>query len=370
MPPLIKNFLHHSFTLLVSVIVLAGCSACSSQPLHEKTHTLSVLPSLYTNSNQGDQPIIIVSLQNLLSSLDAHHLAFPTSDNQHDVSIQIGGSNGIKAYLNILKKTYGENLILLESGSTFSSSREPSLKNTLAFIKDLQFDSHTLNENNYIYIKEYLERHPNTQIPTFLSANFIDLTTNQRLDEDFVSPYKVIHRNNKNIALIGLGYPKSDRSDQNTSHSQHLFWEDPVLSFLKIQSILKSQDIHYTIVLIDPPSKEELETFIRRVPQNSIDLIIAAGDENIESTSLHNVPIMYNKGRGRYLNMALLGSRNKVIESLKTIELCHQFYRLTEDCHLPEDRDTLRERIKRLSKDRFKKEDAYFLDYRVLNFLD
>lgn len=360
--PSIQSLFNKAWALTLGGILLAGCSACSSTAIQKKSETLQETPTDF--QTLSGEFILIASTHNFYSTLETQDLAFPMSDQGHDLSIGVGGKKGLKSYIQILSERYPDELVLLDAGQMFQGESDPKAQEVIDHYISLPYEGLSLNTAEYILLKEELNY--SHMDPPFIASNLIDIQTNDPVIEDFIKPYRIIHRKQMSIALLGMNLP-SALTLQTPSKMTGKIWEDPVLSLLKVRNELQGQDIDFTIVLAHSTAPEEVAAFAKRVPPSSVDLIIVGGVyEGPEA--INSIPILKNSGRSKYIQLIALKKNDDKIKATPqfTVKTCHRFYRATADCFLPQERDSLRSRQDKLEETSYETTDAIFLE-RILS---
>lgn len=348
--------------ILNYIFIITSFSFCSLNNISPEIYSH---PEWKNSKIQNDyiKKVIIASTNNFQGHLKAHTDLVYINKIKKNLTLKVGGANILSAYLNILRKRYPNELLVLDSGDLFNKTDLKQNQYILKLYNYLQYDGiafsnhelQTLIENT-----DYLNQYP----VSFINSNILDLKTGKPLEDSQLLPYKIVTVNDIKIGIIGITSP-SNTSKKLYSKVKGVYFEDPVLSFLKTKKILRREKVNVTILLTQintdcisdnpqyqksyinssslqlncPSQNDELTKFINRLPPQSIDVIIT-GNLNFSNGFIGNIPIIQNKGQGRYLSRIELyydQRRKRVVKEKTTIhsptKLCHQFFEGTQDCH-------------------------------------
>ena len=291
-----------------------------------------------------------------------------------------GGAKALNFYIETLKKRYNDQLVLLDGGFIYNHD-DNSLKKSrvLDLYRYLDFDAvlFTENEMSEQSTLEYYD------IP-FVSSNIIDLQTAKPIEKDFLLPHRIISKNGLKIGILGTTSFKKNERQKKIG----IYFEDPVLSILKTKEFFDKNKVDITILLAHfetdckskesyennksdrllecPESRDELKKLIKRLPPNTVDLIV--GTDATDSIGFYkDIPVIQNNGHGLYINRIELfyDTVSKKIISEKTkihtpTKLCRRFFKASEDCHIANNNES-QKKIKAIQDDQFKMTDAVFL---------
>lgn len=292
--------------------------------------------------------------------------------------LRIGGFETLQFYVNTLREKYSSELILLDGGYLLGKEdKEKTLEN----YKSLGHDAilYTENELSDFDITNSIS------LP-FVASNIMDIATGKNKEGANLAPYRVIEKNGIRIGIIGTTTFKKGIQFNG------IYFEDPVLSFLKAKKELKEQKVDITVLLVHSqtecsplPSDEEhhiagviecadssadLEKIISRLPTGSVDLIIGGDAFNLNQ-NISGIPVLQNQGQGMYISLAkvyvdavskkIVPEKTKILNPVKT---CSQFFAKTSDCHISHDASRLH-KINAIKEDKFKMKLAKFLGKRI-----
>jgi len=345
-----------NIAVFLIIILAVGCPQSSKAP------------QKYTNQDWKydvglgkHKKILVASTNNIEDKIN------PTSEVNRKtgkpINLKIGGVEILSGYINIAKKRYENAFILLDSGHLFSKGGHYSQKmTTIKAISSLPYDGVLLSSREIITADKFSEVKEGLNKVTipFINSNIKSIKTNEKFKHYGALSYRIIKRSGLNIAILGVtDYKHIKDKDQ----IKNLFFEDPVLSFLKIKEELKSLKVDITILmanitsdcLVKGKSKEkpgikrkefQLEcnstsgvyNLIKRLPPKAIDLVVSSDTKMVEGY-VGETPVLQNIGHGKYLSMYEIHwdyKKKKIITDKSNIKsptaLCHNFLKLTEDC--------------------------------------
>ena len=307
---------------LTCTICLLGFVSCSWPGVYTK---FFVKPDWPRESLSPEiKKIGIAFTSNFQHYLIPHKTFILDSKNEQKYS-SVGGVSALKRYIDIFKKMYGENQVLINTGSIFQNNADIAVKNQIfKFYDEMDYDAVGLTDHNLIDMLEREEFYQTNQIP-LLAGNIIDLRTGKPLSKASVIPYKIIERNGVKVGLLALTALKI-LSKEERRKFKGVYFEDPVTAFLRTKQIFRKHKVDIAILLAHmqdkcsstanhtylkgnkkylPPiacssESQGLAEFVNRLPPRSIDLIITSKD-NFAMGYLRNIPVAQLKGDGKYL---------------------------------------------------------------------
>lgn len=331
--------------------------ACSSTQIKKNNHTLQGPPAEFNHKGA----VILSASFNFHGTHRPQAIFFSEPPGDDDSSLYIGGAVGLKSYLKVLEKKYGAHHIHFEAGEIFPRQADVHFEANINFFKELPlaFQVNTLSDFEYFLLEEqqFTQRSPH-----FTASNLVDVRSSDFVKKNYLSPYHLIEVNGVKILITSFNFP-SGLHYQQSEYMNGKIWQDPILSYLKIMDILKNDEIHFRISLIQANNIDDVRSFIRRLPPNSVDLVIVGGSLYEMPKKIQGVPLMHATGRSKSLQMKAIYLEDEKIKSSKIydIQTCHHFYQATQDCYIPSDRQQLTLRQTLLEKSDFKLSDALFL---------
>jgi 2',3'-cyclic-nucleotide 2'-phosphodiesterase (5'-nucleotidase family) len=374
------NLRNKIFTLLVCLIL----SACTYNKVSKGVYT----DSNWTEENYNPKEFIklhIASTNNFSGHFSGNKEVVSFSDRSFNDDINVGGLAVLESYFDILRKRYGENLVLLDGGNFFLPKSEPQkevnwtkIQSSLKALERIpfdgllftQYDLNLFNDSKY-FKNEAIKKN-------FISTNIYNLGGGQRKYLEQVQNLKIIRKDALKIAVLGL----NTYTPNSPTVAGHLI-EDPVLSYLKLKQNLSKEKVDMKIVLLNINSscltreigkttcqkeeEDDLKKLLNRFPPQDIDLVVLSGHSFIYDF-ISGIPVLQNPGEGRFLSRLTMfyHIKNKKIAEDKTsfhlpVKLCEQFYVSTSDCDTQSEKDKKRF----IREDNFRTVPAKFLGHEV-----
>jgi 2',3'-cyclic-nucleotide 2'-phosphodiesterase (5'-nucleotidase family) len=336
-------------------------------------------------SSQHIKRIVIASTHGFQHQTTAKNDSIPLKGQLSDHHVQVGGIKIISNYLSILKKRYKDNLLLLDTGAFLKNNQsEKEINSLLEFYSRMDYDGIAFSEREIQGLLPHSKAIDEKNIP-FINSNILDIKTNRTVQRSSIIPNRVITINGIKVGIISASLPKS-----NKSTTQGLYFEDPVLTFLKNKKSLKKQGVQVTLLLanlysschVNTPEEgssilqndltcrdeqDNLTKLLNRLPKGSIDAVIGHGI-NITNGFIGNTPIIQVPGGLPYLSRMELyydTVKQKLVTEKSHIyaptKLCHHFFLATNDCHIKGDVA----RLKSIEKSNFQLIPARFLGLEV-----
>ena len=281
------------------------------------------------------------------------------SSNFNEVpNIWIGGERAFFSYFSISKEKYNTSAILLDSGNLFKiGSSDAEKEKVLKLYEQIGFDAVALSQKDLREISPF-EGEKEYKIP-FVLSNIVEIKKLKRFKKNGVVPYKIIKKGPYNIGIINITSMKKFKAG--------LYMEDPILAIIKINKKFRRKNVDFTVLMADInskcksppaqsaksfkdfskyqlicPSKDPLLSFVKRLPPNSVDLILT--NNKIEAQGfLKNIPIVQTTGEGKFLARVLINvsTEGKKLDHMHSFILppiltCNNFFGSTQDCYLGE----------------------------------
>ncbi len=353
------------FSILMIIMLPGSCSF--NQPTSQ---VFSEPGWIYQELAHNQKRIVIASTHNTQGSLVAENVEFRKTKNNHQ--LKIGGASVLKSYLKILKLRYKDSLLLLNTGSIFSLDRSIRKKRKiLEVFKELQYDAISLTSTDFQALNIL---NPNSHEIPFVTSNIIDFKKNRPTSSHGISPYKIFNKNGVKIGIIALtSYSKSDK--QRPKQLRGIYFEDPVLSFLKVKKIFKKRSVSITLLMTSFKNHFELEHFVKRLPPNSVDAIISGNPPPVKAEiikEIQGIPLIQKRGQNHYINRIELiyDVENNTLLKDRTvlhrpIKVCHHFFKVTMDCHLTDQKKLRSQKIKAIANSQYIIVPARFLGHEI-----
>jgi 2',3'-cyclic-nucleotide 2'-phosphodiesterase (5'-nucleotidase family) len=369
-----KNLLKLKVTKLIILLLLASCQkeiprSEFSRPIPAKKIDLSL--------DKDTKRIVIATTNNFNSSVSG-----VTDSTLSQSPMAIGGADFLPSYLEILKKEYKDEVLLVDAGYIVNPKKNSkSNKKTLKLFEILGYDAVLLTENELLNLEDTY----GTQLP-FVNSNIMDLKKMEPTDRFNSVPYIIKKINGVRVGIVGITSYKSNLRGE--SEISGLLFDDPVARLITMKSQLKKRaDIIIALVHMQtkcssedsddlkscPDNNEKFKKLIKRFPPNLVDIIIG-GDSNYAAGFIEGIPVIQNYGHGKYLGQldiyydtkkkTIIKEQTKIYKPLK---LCSRFFKVSQDCHV--DRDDVT-KLNSIRESRYQTDTAKFLGHSIVPDLD
>ena len=351
--------MNKSFLLLIIQVFLGSCTF-NQVP----TKVLS-LPH-YKSEEVSDQvvKVVIASTQNFKGKLNSQKINLPETKLPQ---LELGGINLLSSYIKILRKVHGDSLILLDAGDLFSETSPEDIPRTIRAYKELGYDGINLTDRELKILEKM--QYSAEELP-FLTSNILDLKTLKPTSMHKSLPYKIIEISNIKVGIISVTPFKTIKGETD-DFKTGLYFEDPVLSFLKIKKILRKKGVNLTILMISEKNIDNVHRFVKRLPPNSVDVIVSSNTKS-NATLIEEIPILQNYGEGKFISSIELfyDKQDRVIIIDKTknhgmIKTCSHFFQSTMDCHIDKKGKWFEKRLEMIKDSKFQTVPAKFLGHEI-----
>ncbi len=345
------------------LIILVLLSSCTFNQVPTKVLSLPE----YKSEDTRDEvvKVVIASTQNFNGQLKSQTIEIPQMGNLPE--LEVGGINLLSSYIRILRKVHGDSLILLDAGDLFNEKSPEDIPRTIRAYKELGYDGINLTDKE-LKILESMKY--NVEDLPFLTSNILDLKTLKPTSLHGSLPYKVINVSNIQIGIISVT-PFKAVEDKKNNFKTGLYFEDPVLSFLKARKELRQKGINLIVLMISEKNIDNVHRFVKRLPPNSVDVIVS-GNTKSEATLIEGIPILQNHGGGQYISSIEIfyDRQDKVVIVDKTknngmIKTCSKFFQSTMDCHIDQSEKWFEKRFEMIKDSKFQTVPAKFLGHEI-----
>ncbi|MBK24154.1 MAG: hypothetical protein CME70_09160 [Halobacteriovorax sp.] len=312
-------------------------------------------------------------------------------------SIEYGGPSFLSSYVSILRKRFGERLILLDSGRFLKKSVNKEDQNAmLKFYDHLNYDGVLFTEEEVIRFLSNEEELISNKIP-FINSNIINLKTKKLLTKGKVTSSKILLKDGLKIGLIGLTSYEG-RKVLSHDYFKGIYFEKPAVTFLEYKNYLKKKGADIIILMASlktecesklPPktlnsprpnwakiycknNKDDLLRFLKRIPRGSLDLLVLTNSDSQLRGYLLDTPVISTPPSSGFLRMVEIfydKNEKKLIwdKSLlhPKIQLCQNFFKATSDCHINTNFPGYKERARLLKSTALQLMPAIFLGHEV-----
>lgn len=290
--------------------------------------------------------------------------------------LSIGGIVGMKAYLNIFRSQFPDELIYIDAGSYLGKKKDHKL--TGFYFDYLAPDVIALGKGELLLdtsqdvYMDYIEKITKEMKTPILTSNLFDLRKAENLNLTNVFESKIIEKNKIKIGFISVFEQKTSSlvPDKNING---LYIQDELKTILNKSKKLRQQGAQIVTLLYQgeldctsilshkldlPPKKTNFEvkksahcnTFnntlakvLNQIPSGTVDLVFVSGNKLKVANFINNIPVLQNFGNGEYLSWLefFYDTKHEAIEKKKTlihqpVQLCHQFLKDSQDCYIDE----------------------------------
>ncbi|MFT6068417.1 MAG: hypothetical protein ACJAT2_000184 [Bacteriovoracaceae bacterium] len=314
-----------------------------------------------------------------------------------DHSITYGGPRVLSGYIEILRKRFKNNLVLLDSGRFIkSNSNIEDIESLRKFYAHLDYDGILFSEEEVIQFLENAKTFNPAKLP-FINSNIIDLKTKKLLTRNVEMDSRLVSKGDLKIGIIGIT-SYDGKKIKVDDHFKGIYFEKPAVTFLEYKNKLKRKGAEIIILMANlktsceskmPPrtlnsprpswakiycqdSKDDLLRFLKRIPRGSLDLLVLANNEKQLRGFLIDTPVITTPPSSGFLSMVEMfydKKQKKLVwdKSLlhPKIQLCQNFFSVTSDCSLTTEVPGYKDRLMRLKKSSLQVKPAFFLGLEV-----
>lgn len=373
----IRNLKKYILTSLITSF-FTGCSSTKdmSRNQRKKGHfELYTYPHMIEKKevDKRYKHLVVVSLNDLNGQVYPKSKSVITS-NEKKAQVLSGGINAAKAYVDVIKKKFPNEVITVDAGSFLTNDIDPKksifLYNYLGIdlvnLGSQEFNLNTSSSDYSHYLSQIFKK-ANFKV---ISSNIYDLSSGEKVDWNFLTPSFIKDVNGLKVGFIGVH--SQDKALKNSSNRLNgLYFQNMAKVIILDANKLRREGAEVIILLanhgIDCTSslaynlkiskektnfnpddishceatQNELVKTLSLIPPNKIDLVVTAGKASKVANKFYNIPIMQNFGQGQYLSWAELyydTKLHRVVTEQNTIhqpiELCHQFLEDNDDCFI------------------------------------
>lgn len=344
---------------------------------HYRLYTFPDKPAPHNYDPKRYKKITIVSSNDFDGNIEPETIPIKNRYNEAR-NIKVGGVSAMRAYLDILKTEYENNLLYVDSGSFLN--KEQNHRETIFYYNYLGVDIASFGINEF-QIKEksgrsfqdYFESLMKPAKFSIVNSNLFDLTKAKQIDWDGVEEYSIKTVNGLKVGFLGV--LTTEQAEQIPDGKINgIYIQNPPKNIITKANLLRRKGAQIIVLLASKgldctsalaheeklteekvnffPSesnhcntyKNELYKSIKQLPPKTIDLIITSGEKSKVANMIAGYPTIQNKGEGKYFSRVELfyDLKHNVIDTDKTVihqpvQLCHQFLKEYQDCYTQED---------------------------------
>lgn len=322
-------------------------------------------------------------------------------------SIKFGGPAFLSSYIDILRKRFSNQLVLLDTGRFLKETSNQEEKTSLIRLyKHLNYDALLFTEEEVVHFLDSERKSLDKELP-YINSNIINLRSKKNLTKSVIADSKILVKNGVKIGIIGLTSYEGRKVSTHDSF-KGIYFEKPAVTFLEYKNKLKKKGAEVIVLMANlktsckskmPPrtlnsprptwakihcedKADHLLKFLKRIPRGSLDLLILANSDYQLRGYLFDTPVVSTPPSSGYMRMVeIFFDKNKKEliwdKSLlhPKLKLCQSFFTATSDCHLGAELDGYKDRLQLIQKSALQNSPAKFLghevraDISVLNFL-
>ena len=371
--------------LIFITLLLASCS------VHKKNQKLHGHFELYTEPSsprlfdleKDEKRIVIASTNDIGGHQGPSVISFEDQHHKDNQETKIGGYNVIHQYLNILRASY-KNVILVDSGSLFS--KDADTKDVRNFYKKNNYDALTLGIDDFnlnhdkdvsIHVEEFGHK---SNVPILLS-NLLELKTARAIEWKGTKSQLLKSIDGLSIGMIGL-VPDDIISQSPVKNRIGLYVENMLQSTLRHARLLKSLGADMIIVMthqsidcstnlmnernlprgkvnFDPHDQKacllnnSLGDYLKRLPPKLVDVVVGGRSHDKMANFVNGVLVIGGFTQGGALNFSefVINTKTRKLNHAKTvvhqpIMFCHEFFKETNDCFTEDKTVNHKDRVK------------------------
>lgn len=374
------KFLFITF-LITMIIPFHSCSVRKDMSYNQRVsghYQLYSYPDLKNESvSDRYKRLVLVSLNDLNGAISAQEKTYINTQDNSSQTISWGGVNGIKAYLDIFRTKFPNQVLLVDSGSFMNvdhfHEKSIFLHNYLGVnVANLGINEFSLNNKDNLTYLQNLVSESNFPI---VSSNLVDLKTNNLPQWKNLHQSYIVDINGLKVGVIGLFSPDLATKVKKTNLTS-LYFQNLPKTIIQSAANLRRTGAKIIITLINSgidcsttaannlkinPEKlnfipetskfcdlqnNEVHKALLQIPMNTIDAVITGNHQGKVANLINRYPVMQNFGNGQYLSWMELyyDTKHERLASERTIiyqpvKLCHQFFEDTQDCYTNEKKD-------------------------------
>ncbi len=368
--------------LFLSFSVLASCSYKKADIENQKLQGHENLYSEAEAPKKSELPktkkrIVILSTNDWLGNFKPQTKLIRDEHNKDALSIGTGGISALSSYLKVIRQTYPEQTLLLDSGNFLpvGDFDQKIVEQSAKIFTELNYDALTLGLQDFNRTPIAGET-PATALKSIIKgfkapvllSNMYDLKSGRVIEWQGTLPYLLKEVNGVKIGIIGL-IPDDFVSLTPIQVRNGLYIEGMLQSTLRQSRLLRSLGAEVIITMTHagitcgeaiaqelriPLSKVNFEVekseqceqkgliadYLQRLPRGVVDILITGRTLNKTANKINGVVVMSNFGKGSSLSFTELvydKSKKQIDWNESRIHqpllLCHEFFKETSDCY-------------------------------------
>lgn len=364
-----------ALALITMIIPFHSCSLRKGMSYNQREqghYQLYSYPDFKPSSqDKRYKRLVITSINDLNGNIASSRKIFEDPIDKSTKVLEWGGASAIKSYVEILRKKYPGQTLLVDSGSFMNqdhfNKKSIFLYNFLGVdVANLGLNEFALNiEDNISYLRGLIKE---SNFP-ILASNLVDLKTNKIPNWENLHIGHLFTVNGVNVGVIGLFSPDLAMTI-NQKNLTSLYFQNLPKTIIQTSSQLRRAGAQVIITLLHsgvdcttklaqslklPKEKVNFEFHnsnvcnskdneviktLSQLPPQTIDAVVTANTNSKVANVINSIPVVQNFGQGQYLSWFELYYDTKLhrvaIEKTiihQPIQLCHYFFEDTQDCY-------------------------------------
>lgn len=289
--------------------------------------------------------------------------------------MRIGGVASMRAYLDIFRKEFADHMLYFDAGSFLDLEKNHA--QTFFLYQYLGVDVSALGLNEFILNTpprkqpvEYLASLTKNISYDLVNSNLFDLTQAEQIQIPGSKDTVIKEINGLKVGVIGV-LTRSLSKKIPDQKINGLYIQNPVKNVISKATQLRRRGANVIVLLanegVDCTSrmahslglsedkvnfepmnsthcdkyKSDFVNLLEGLPQNTVDLAVTSGGNSKVANFIHGVPVIQNKGDGKYLSWAELyfDTKHQIVVNQMTklhqpVMLCEEFFKETQDCFI------------------------------------
>jgi 5'-nucleotidase len=287
--------------------------------------------------------------------------------------LKVGGIPAMRAYLDIFRDEFKDNLVYVDAGSFLDPEDNHSF--TIFLYNYLGVDAAALglnefliNKNSTINYPSYIQKITKKSKFKILNSNVTYLLSDVQLQNKGIASHTIKEVNGIKVGFIGaLTQNLSKKIPDNNINGLHI--ENPAKNVIlssntlrrkgaQIIVLMANSGINCSSMLAEEESimeekvnfntnesqfcdthNNEFYKLLQQLPPQTVDLVFTSGEENKVANKILGYPVLQSPGRGKFFSWVevYFDKKHNLIDRAKTkihqpVQLCHSFLQDSQDC--------------------------------------
>ncbi len=322
--------------LLAILTALFGCSGQSVAPL--------ALPLPYPS--QYDQLVIV-------GTNDFHGYLRTVESDVAGANVLIGGAEWFGGYADILKKKYGDRLILLDAGDMFQGTIDSNMfqgKSVVDYYNLLPYRAVAVGNHEFDYgpvkrggkdqLGALKARMRQAHYP-FVQANIFDRKTGRPWKEKNLFPSVMVNAGGYKVGIIGLTTTSTPAKTlpKNVVGLEFRDFTEPALAEAKKLRAAGAELVLVTTHEGEGKPGDPIYRFLHSLPPGTIDAVVSGHSHTEVHEFVNHVPVIQSKTRGLFfgrIDLFVNKQTRRIDPALTKIHdmhwICGTWFKNKEDC--------------------------------------